>query len=466
MFLQIKKIGKGKMGANNSTDAAEFRAKFGTHYTEGKPSIPEGIPKVTDITHNSITLSWLSPMNSGRILAYQVECCNLKDRKWRIITSTCQGTTYHVRNLVPEAQYMFRVRAENMCGQSKPSHSSEEIRTRPVPTNYLEEKPVKKLVRRHSHYLKLDSGLNNLLNKTEEDQVDSSSTVGSIPFRRNSMRGSLPPGFRTKRNSVTSFLPGTKRESMCNFKESKKSFEESSIPEEEGLNLKRISTSSTEASSLFSSNSMTSIVEDEELRILYGQQDCQMCSDNDDAYSTTNSHITTSSGFSSASSRSSHSSSHCPHSTTHNTLVHSCPPVNENENILSASITDDNKMDFITNPEKNFSKSHTCSVPRRACRTMNPNAGKTIFEICDNENEIWKGRIESQSPGSSPNNNQNIAANMNRNSLDLRSIRNMLNSQDIMVKTLDSNALDNVRRTHCAIKEMDEDITVDIVSTI
>lgn len=23
------------MGANNSTDAAEFRAKFGTHYTEG-----------------------------------------------------------------------------------------------------------------------------------------------------------------------------------------------------------------------------------------------------------------------------------------------------------------------------------------------------------------------------------------------------------------------------------------------
>lgn len=451
------------MGANNSTDAAEFRAKYGNYHTEGKPSIPEGIPKVTDITHNSITLSWLSPMNSGRILAYQVEYCNLKDRKWRIVTSTCQGTTYHVRNLTPETCYMFRVRAENMCGQSKPSHVSEDIRTRPVPTNYLEEKPVTKLVRRHSHYLKLDSGLNTLLNKTEEDQIDSGNSVGGIPFRRNSTRGSLPAGFRTKRNSVTSFLPGKKRESMCNFKESKKSFEESSIPEEEGLNLKRISTSSTEASSLFSSNSMTSVVEDEELRILYGQQDCQMCSDNDDAYSTTNSHITTSSGFSSASCQSSQSSSH--NHCTHNALVHTCPPVNENANILTASITDDNKMDYITNPEKNFSKPRV-GTTRRTAKTLNPNAGKTIFEICDNENEIWKGRIENQNTENSQVNIQNNNHLTNRNSVDLRSIRNMLNSQDIMVKTLDSATLENVRRTHCAIKELDEDATVDIVSTI
>lgn len=406
-------------------------------------------------------------MNSGRILAYQVECCNLKDRKWRIVTSTCQGTTYHVKNLIPETCYMFRVRAENMSGISKPSHVSDEIRTRPVPTNYLEEKPVTKLVRRHSHYLKLDSGLNTLLNKTEEDQVDSGNNVAGIPFRRNSTRGSLPAGFRTKRNSVTSFLPGTKRESMCNFKESKKSFEETSIPEEEGLNLKRISTSSTEASSLFSSNSMTSVAEDEELRILYGQQDCQMCSDNDDAYSTTNSHVTTSSGFSSASCRSSQSSH--SHSYTHNALVHSCPPINENANILSASITDDNKMDYITNPEKNHSKSRMSVPTRRTGKVVNPNAGKTIFEICDNENEIWKGRIETpttETNENSQNNNEKNDILTNGNSIDLRSIRNMLNSQDIMVKTLDSSSIDNLRRTHCAIQEQEEDVTVDIVSTI
>lgn len=446
------------MGAYNSTDAAEIRAKYGSSYSQGKPSIPEGIPKITDITHNSITLSWLSSVNSGRILAYQVECCNLKDRKWRIVTSTCQGTTYHVKNLAPESCYMFRVRAENLSGQSKPGIPTEEIRTRPVPTNYLEEKPVTKLVRRHSHYLKLDSGLNNLLNKT--DEVDSGNDVGSIPFRRNSSRGSLPAGFRTKRTAVTSFLPGSKRESICNFKESKKSFEESSIPEEENLtlNLKRISTSSTEASSIFSSNSMTSIVEDDELSPLYGQPDYSMCCDNDDAYSTTNSHVTTSSGFSSASSRSSHSS-HSHHST-HNALVHTCPTVNENSSILTASITDDNKMDYISNPEKNCKKSQYL-VSRNNAKLSNPNAGKTIFEICDNE--IWKGRIESQSNETSPQNNEsqsNIDI-TNRNSVDLRSIRNMLNSQDVMVKTLD-----NSKRTSCAIKEIDEDITVDIVSTL
>lgn len=449
------------MGANSSTDAAEFRAKYGTHYSPGKPGIPEGIPKIADITHNSIILSWLSPLNFGRILAYQVECFNLKDRKWRIVTSTCQGTTYHVRNLTPETLYMFRVRAENINGISKPSHTSEEVRTRPVPTNYLEEKRTTKLVRRHSHYLKLDSGLNNLMNKADLDEVDSTeNTVGSIPFRRNSMRGSLPPGFRTKRNSATSFLPGSKRESVCNFKESKKSFEESSIAEEDGLNLKRISTSSTEASSIFSSNSMTSIVEDEELKVLYGQQECHMCCDNDDAYSTTNSHVTTSSGCSSMSCRSSHSS-HSHHST-HNALVHPPPPTsNENSNILAASISDDNKMDYISNPDKQFHQLSYCA--NRSGGKAHPNAGKTIFDICDNE--IWKGRIDISDEKSSPNNNHNVNF-TSRNTLDLRSIRSMLTSQDIMVKTLDSCNVENTRRTHCAIKELDEEMAIDIVSSI
>ncbi|KAL4216905.1 hypothetical protein ACF0H5_023365 [Mactra antiquata] len=461
MCLLKNKTRRQEMGANSSTDAAEFRAKYGNHYSPGKPGIPEGIPKVTDITHNSVILSWLSPVNSGRILAYQIECVNIKDRKWRIITSTCQGTTYHVRNLSPETVYMFRVRAENINGVSKPSHPSDEVRTRPIPTNYLEEKRTTKLVRRHSHYLKLDSGLNNLMHKADVDVVDTSENdVGSIPFRRNSMRGSLPAGFRTKRNSVTSFLPGSKRESVCNFKESKKSFEESSIAEEDGINLKRISTSSTEASSIFSSNSMTSIVEDEELKILYGQTDYHMCSDNDDAYSTTNSHVTTSSGCSSMSCKSSQSSH--SHQSTHNALVHPPPlPSNENTNILTASISDDNKMDYISHPDKKF---HKLSYhAHRSDVKANPNAGKTIFDICDNE--IWKGRIDNSDEKSSPNNNHNMNL-ASRNTLDLRSIRNMLNSQDIMVKTLDSCNLENSRRTHCAIKELDEDLAIDIVSTL
>ena len=388
-----------------------------------------------------------------------------------MITSTCQGTTYRVKNLTPENVYMFRVRAENICGQSKPSVSSDEVRTRPEPTSYLQEKPTKKLVRRHSHYLKLDSGLHQFMNKTETDDVDASNSVGSIPFRRNSMRSSLPAAYRSKRNSVTSFLPGAnaKRESMCSFKDVKRSFEESSITEEEGVNLKRISTSSTEASSIFSSNSMTSIVEDEELRILYGHPETQVCSDNDDMCSVANSHITTSSGFSSASSQSSSSGrSSC----SHNALVHSDPTIfsdkldnSERPSYLSASITDDNKLDYLSNPDKigctkpqhlNVRTGSNCSG------TGNPNCGKTIFEICDNE--IWKGRIERTNEI-----NTDVVNGNHRNSLDLRSLRNMLNSQDMMVKTLDNSCgvYDSVRsRTHYAIKEIDEDIHVDIVSSI
>jgi len=206
---------------------------------------------------------------------------------------------------------------------------------------------------------------------------------------------------------------------------------------------------------------MTSIVEDEELKTLYGQQDCPMCSDNDDAYSTTNSHVTTSSGCSSMSCRSSHSS-HSHHST-HNALVHPqpSPTSNENSNILAASISDDNKMDYISHPDKQFQKLSYCA--NRSVGKANPNAGKTIFDICDNE--IWKGRIDNSDEKSSPNNNHN-ANFSSRNTLDLRSIRNMLNSQDIMVKTLDSCNMENTRRTHCAIKELDEDMAIDIVSSI
>lgn len=466
------------MGANNSSEVAEFRAKYGSGiYAQGKPCIPEGIPKVTDITHNSITLSWMSPMNSGTILAYQVECCSIKERRWRVITSTCQGTTYRVKNLFPETVYMFRVRAENLCGQSKPGHPSEEVRTRSEPTNFLEEqpKPQKKLVRRHSHYLKIDDGVNKLLNRTEEDQVDSTNSVGSIPFRRNSLRGSLPAGYRTKRSSVSSVLPGVnaKRESISSLKELKRSFEESSIAEEEGINLKRISTSSTEASSLFSANSMTSIAEDEELRILYGQTDCHVCSDNDDAYSTANSQITTSSGFSSASSRSSNSNS-SGHVCTHNALVHHSHtmPIIESEgpSYLHASITDDNKLDMLSNPDKSCNRSSSSNCSRfKHHQCGNPNSGKTIFEICDNE--IWKGRIDRTGDSNSDcvnGNGQEGNTNYGK-SLDLRSLRNMLNSQDMLVKTSDTSSCmyDNFRaRTHCAIKELDEDITVDIVSTI
>ena len=403
-------------------------------------------------------------MNSGKILAYQVESLNLKERKWRIVTSTCQGTCYHVRNLIPETQYVFRVRAENLCGQSKPSCVSEIIQTRPVITNYLEQKPTAKLVRRHSHCLRLDGGINTLLNRA--DQTDSASDVGSIPFKRNSLRGSLPATLRTRKNSVTTMLPGSQRESVCTLKESKQSVEDSSVTEEEGVNLKRISTSSTEGSSIFSSNSIPSIPEDDELKALYTGTDFNMCSDNDDAYSTTNSFV---SHFSSASSQCSSfsqgsQSSHGSHGVScrvSNSPFSQLTKTNggpKSSNFMMASIPDDTKIEYSSNPEKGFDNQS------KKCFSKG-SAGKTIFEVCDNE--IWKGRIDHDNEdfSNSSNSYRNNGNSGSKNAVDLRSIRHMLNSQDVMVKTLDR--AENSRRTHCAIQELDEEhVHMDIVSTI
>ena len=427
----------------------------------GKPSIPEGIPKVTGITHNSVTLTWLSPMNAGKILAYQVESCNLKEKRWRIVTSTCQGTCYHIRNLIPETQYIFRVRAENLCGQSKPSRVSEVVQTRPVVTNYLEEKPTAKLVRRHSHCLRLDGGINTLLNRA--DEIDSGSDIGSIPFKRNSLRGSLPATLRARKNSVASMLPGSQRESVCTLKQSKrKSVDDCTTMEEDGVNLKRISTSSTEGSSIFSSNSIPSIPEDEEFKTDYNQTDFNVCSDNEDTYSTANSHVSHFSSASSQCSSFSHSSA-----SSHGSHGVSCrvtnPPFSQvsrtnntpkSSNFLSASVTDDSKLEYFQNPEKGYDNQSKKSF-------TNENVGRTIFEVCDNE--IWKGRIERESELSKSYQN-NVNTN-NKNKLDLRSIRQMLNSQDVMVRTLDN--METSKRTHGAIEELDEEpLQMDIVSTI
>ena len=400
-------------------------------------------------------------MNAGKILAYQVESCSMKEKRWRIVTSTCQGTCYHIRNLIPETQYIFRVRAENLCGQSKPSRVSGVIQTRSVVTNYLEEKPVAKLVRRHSHCLRLDGGINTLLNRA--DEIDSGSDVGSIPFKRNSLRGSLPATLRFRKDSVTSMLPGSQRESVCTLKKSKQLVDKSNAMEEDGVNLKRISTSSNEGSSILSSNSIPSIPEDEEFKALYNQTDFNVCSDNDDTYSTAYSHV---SHFSSASSQcssfsQSSASSHGSHGV-------SCrvpnPPFSQvsrtnsmpkRSNFLSASVTDDTKIEYFSEPEKGFDDQ------LQKCFTKE-NVGKTIFEVCDNE--IWKGRIERENEELSKSNQSNVNTN-SKNKLDLRSIRQMLNSQDVMVKTLDN--VESSRRTHCAIEELDEEpIQMDIVSTI
>lgn len=55
--------------------------------------------------------------------SYKLEIWNSKDEQWKDLIS-CNSTSYNVQNLLPDRQYKFRVRAENMYGVGDPSAES------------------------------------------------------------------------------------------------------------------------------------------------------------------------------------------------------------------------------------------------------------------------------------------------------------------------------------------------------
>lgn len=141
----------------------------------GKTS-PPSQPVVSDISHNSLTLSWQPPRrNSGStVFAYTIEMSTPSDPKtWTVITKSCQGNRYQVKNLAPSSHYVFRVRAENIHGRSKGSPPSEVVETKmfgveqqlytPAP-----EEKVRSIPRhQHSINLHLEGTVSAILNHTD-----------------------------------------------------------------------------------------------------------------------------------------------------------------------------------------------------------------------------------------------------------------------------------------------------------
>ncbi|XP_064598298.1 uncharacterized protein LOC135464716 [Liolophura sinensis] len=181
---------------------------------QGKPGPPEGIVKVEEITHNSIVLSWLSPLNRGlgHILAYHVERYAQKDKKWQTVTETCQGTSYKVRDLSPGTKYLFRVRAENMHGVSRPGLESDPI---VLPLNDCVDSVTSDMpttfTRRGSNFLDSDSGVKTIVNRSLDgndnleqwsfprQQKRRRSTLDSLlkrPYNTSPRRMTYSPGFR------------------------------------------------------------------------------------------------------------------------------------------------------------------------------------------------------------------------------------------------------------------------------
>ncbi|XP_037831939.1 myosin light chain kinase, smooth muscle isoform X2 [Kryptolebias marmoratus] len=93
-----------------------------------KPDPPAKVPAASDIRRSSLTLSWYGPTYDGgsAVQSYHLEIWESVEKQWKHLVS-CNSTSYNVQNLLPERQYKFRVRAQNIYGIGEPSAESEPV---------------------------------------------------------------------------------------------------------------------------------------------------------------------------------------------------------------------------------------------------------------------------------------------------------------------------------------------------
>ncbi|XP_063304683.1 roundabout homolog 2 isoform X7 [Pelobates fuscus] len=121
----------------------------------GSPSKPQ----VTDVSKNSVTLSWQLgspgklPVHSYIIEAFSQSVSN----SWQTVANHVKTTQYAVKGLRPNTIYLFMVRAINGEGLSDPSSMSDPVRTQDIspPVQGIDHRQVQKelgdvIVRLHS----------------------------------------------------------------------------------------------------------------------------------------------------------------------------------------------------------------------------------------------------------------------------------------------------------------------------
>uniref|UniRef100_A0A8C6LTM8 Myosin, light chain kinase a n=1 Tax=Nothobranchius furzeri TaxID=105023 RepID=A0A8C6LTM8_NOTFU len=93
-----------------------------------KPDPPAKVPAASDVRRSSLTLSWYGPTYDGgsAVQSYQLEIWDSVEQQWKHLVS-CNSTSYNVQDLLPERQYKFRVRAQNIYGIGEPSAESEPV---------------------------------------------------------------------------------------------------------------------------------------------------------------------------------------------------------------------------------------------------------------------------------------------------------------------------------------------------
>ncbi|XP_062872443.1 roundabout homolog 2 isoform X3 [Trichomycterus rosablanca] len=115
---------------------------------DGELSGPPSKPQVTDVTKNSVSLSWqpglagASPITSYVIEAFSQSVSN----SWQTVADHVKSTQFTIKGLRPNTIYLFMVRAANMQGLSDPSPMSEPVRTQDIspPAKGVDHRHVQK----------------------------------------------------------------------------------------------------------------------------------------------------------------------------------------------------------------------------------------------------------------------------------------------------------------------------------
>ncbi|XP_010643978.1 roundabout homolog 2 isoform X5 [Fukomys damarensis] len=140
-------------------DVTESGATISKNYDLNDLPGPPSKPQVTDVTKNSVTLSW-QPGLPGTLpaSAYIIEAFSQSvSNSWQTVADHVKTTLYTVRGLRPNTIYLFMVRAINSQGLSDPSPMSDPVRTQDIspPAQGVDHRQVQKelgdvLVRLHA----------------------------------------------------------------------------------------------------------------------------------------------------------------------------------------------------------------------------------------------------------------------------------------------------------------------------
>ena len=109
------------------------------HYNySAVPGKPTGPLRCTNLTHNSVTLTWNPPDDDGGtpLTGYEVECLFLAYKALNYVKSVNKDTTSCTcRNLHEGDKYTFRIHALNREGRSEKLETDEAVEPKRIKGN-------------------------------------------------------------------------------------------------------------------------------------------------------------------------------------------------------------------------------------------------------------------------------------------------------------------------------------------